>query len=96
MPSTYHLYRHFDKAGTLLYIGVTLDPLRRTIAHRTRAHWWAEVATITLERYADRRTALEAEVAAIKAERPTHNVHKNRIAPWPESDPACHAPNGRG
>jgi predicted GIY-YIG superfamily endonuclease len=94
MAKTYQLYRHYDKAGTLLYVGVALCVLRRTIGHRTGAKWFLDIATITVEHYADRRTALEAELAAIKAESPKHNVHKNRRARWPETAAHAQASNG--
>jgi Arm DNA-binding domain len=37
-PACY-LYRHFDPAGDLLYVGVSLSPLRRNKSHTTIAKW---------------------------------------------------------
>lgn len=66
------LYRHFNKDGDLLYIGVSLSPFYRTKQHQ-KAPWHDEIATIKLEHYPDRISALEQELAAIKSENPLYN-----------------------
>jgi hypothetical protein len=77
MARTYHLYRHFDKEGALLYVGVSLEVLRRQIAHRTLSGWFGEIAS--LEPFATLAAALDAEMRAIKTETPRgHNVKRNR------------------
>jgi hypothetical protein len=67
------LYRFFDESGTLLYVGITHHPTGRWRQHRGSKPWWHEVRTITLEPFADRRSVLAAERAAIAAERPSWN-----------------------
>lgn len=68
------LYRHFDAAGALLYIGCTNNVIRRTEEHETQSQWLPEVATITVEHFRDGVKALEAEAKAIRAENPKYNV----------------------
>jgi prevent-host-death family protein len=67
------VYRHFNAAGRLLYIGMTDEPLRRNEQHAFDKPWWSEVATTELAWYPTREAAAEAEIAAIKAEDPLHN-----------------------
>ncbi|MFD7999969.1 GIY-YIG nuclease family protein [Streptomyces mirabilis] len=75
------LYRLRDGAGVLLYIGITYDPESRWRAHAATKAWWPEVTRKEVEWHADRLLAESAEVAAIKAELPLHNVDDSPIAP---------------
>jgi len=68
------LYRHFDKAGLLLYAGVSMNVTGRTAQHETSSAWFAQVETIKLEWFESRQAALMAEERAIKTEKPLHNV----------------------
>lgn len=68
------LYRFYGGDGSLLYIGITNNPGRRWAQHGRAKPWWHEVDRIELERYPTRAAVLSAEVAAIQAERPRHNV----------------------
>lgn len=73
------LYRHFDAAGALLYVGIALDPVSRLSAHRRKSKWADEITTVTVEYFPTWREAERAERAAIAAERPLHNVeHADR------------------
>lgn len=74
MARTHALYRFFDTDGELLYVGITMNPSARWPKHKAGKEWWAEVETITLETFASRDEALDAECDAIKTERPRHNV----------------------
>lgn len=67
------VYRFFDADGELLYVGCTFDMGPRIAQHRRDKRWWEQVVTVTLERHPDRRTALDAEAAAIADERPRYN-----------------------
>jgi PHD/YefM family antitoxin component YafN of YafNO toxin-antitoxin module len=67
------VYRHFNAAGRLLYIGMTDEPLRRNEQHAFDKPWWPEVATTKLEWHPTREAAAEAEIAAIKTEDPLYN-----------------------
>lgn len=68
------LYRHFDAAGQLLYVGISLSAVQRLAQHRQTAHWFDRIARIDIEWHDSREEALAAEVVAIKAEAPQCNV----------------------
>jgi predicted RNA-binding Zn-ribbon protein involved in translation (DUF1610 family) len=68
------LYRAFASDGALLYIGATVAPSPRLSQHGYNTAWWSEVATVTLEHFAERAEAFAAERAAIEAEQPRYNV----------------------
>lgn len=68
------LYRHFDGSGQLLYVGISLSTIGRLAQHNRLSHWARDIATITIERYPTRAEAVQAERAAIAAERPKFNV----------------------
>ena len=72
------LYRFFADDGTLLYVGITLDPGRRWKEHAGDKPWWHEVASTTIERFPGRASVEAAERAAIITERPRYNVTHNR------------------
>lgn len=72
------LYRQFDSADVLLYIGVSHDVESRNKGHAADSSWWGDVARVTIENYATRREALAAERAAIKLEAPIHNVARGK------------------
>ncbi len=74
------LYRFFAADDTLLYIGLTVNPGTRWTAHSKDKPWWLDVAKVTVEHYPSREAVEAAEIAAIKAERPLHNVAHNRPA----------------
>jgi hypothetical protein len=69
------LYRHFDADGSLLYIGVTSDPTKRTAAHKKNSPWFAEVARTEIEWQPSRADALLAETISIGKESPRNNIH---------------------
>lgn len=74
-PSTYFLYRLFDKRRRLLYIGT--GDFGRIRSHHGNAQWFEQVVTIKLERFASRPQAREAERLAIIRERPVWNKQHN-------------------
>lgn len=67
------LYRLYDAAGKLLYVGISLSAPSRFGQHRDKP-WHQQVATMTVETLPDRGAAVAAEIAAIKAERPLFNL----------------------
>lgn len=71
------LYRLCDGDRHLLYVGITLNPLRRIRDHRDSKDWWHEVSEIYLEHHASRRLLLIAEAEAITAEKPIYNLMGN-------------------
>lgn len=68
------LYRHFDAAGALLYVGISLHSIERTMAHRVGAHWYRSIARIEIQWLPSRADAMRAEREAITNERPLHNI----------------------
>lgn len=71
------VYRFYSADGALLYIGKTISPRSRLKSHRHGKDWFGDVSRITIEKHATETDALEAERAAIVAERPVHNVIHN-------------------
>lgn len=68
------LYRHFDKANQLLYIGISLSAVQRLSQHRDASHWFKQIRSVTIESFPSREAALEAERECIFREKPIHNV----------------------
>ena len=67
------LYRVYDTADGLLYVGISDGPFLRLSAHAS-AGWAAHAAKITLKQYSDRETAASAELSAIQGEDPVWNM----------------------
>ena len=78
MTTQHVLYRFYDTAGELLYVGVTVHLPNRLTDHRHTKPWWTHADRITLEHYPTRAAVLEAERTAIQKERPKWNVVHNR------------------
>lgn len=77
----FHLYRHFDRDNTLLYVGVSISALNRLAAHREHAPWFWRIARIEIQAFATREDSLIAERLAIQRERPQFNIqHSERAA----------------
>ncbi len=74
------LYRHFNQAGELLYVGISASPMQRTRAHGYAASWFRQVERITVEWHPSRAEAEAAEKHAIRAEKPRFNkAHAHKI-----------------
>ena len=77
-PRTTALYRWYDEADLLLYVGITDELTGRVSAHVDGSSWMDFAARSAITRYADRDEAGAAEIAAIKTERPLFNqMHNN-------------------
>lgn len=72
------LYRHFDKDGRLVYVGISNSALLRTSNHRDLSRWFDQVVRIEIERYPTRAAALIAEEAAVTNEKPAYNLRSGR------------------
>ncbi len=68
------IYRMYDADGQLLYVGTSIDPLRRFGEHDRNTGWFADIATITVERV-PRNEMYVAEQSAIANERPLININ---------------------
>lgn len=66
------VYRLYDVAGTLLYIGSAYDPVKRSRAHRDKP-WWPQVARREDEWHPTREAAYIAETEAIRQGPPPGN-----------------------
>lgn len=84
LPARTELYRHYDADGNLLYIGISLSTAHRLGQHRLTSRWSHRVVTITIERFATREEAMEAELHAIQTEGPLFNkIGKGQKPPPP-------------
>jgi hypothetical protein len=70
-PTT--LYRFFDGAGRLLYVGISGELPKRLTTHNRRQPWWRKVARSTYEHFETREAAREAERKAIRGDHPRFN-----------------------
>jgi DNA-binding transcriptional regulator YiaG len=71
------VYRCYDVAGILLYVGVSNDIGFRWRQHALDKPWWPQVQRQTVDWYGSRPEALAAEMAAIIADKPVHNIRYN-------------------
>jgi hypothetical protein len=69
----YYLYRHRDRVGRLLYVGITNSIGARTAGHQFQSYWWPEVTRIEIERFPTYEKAHRAERRAIGCEHPLYN-----------------------
>ena len=72
------LYRFWNSADELLYVGITMNLPDRWKKHNREKSWSDEVAKITMERFRTRAEVEQAEIDAIQSERPRYNVTYNR------------------
>jgi hypothetical protein len=74
------VYRHYDRDGVLLYVGLTTKLFARQSVHLAGGKWRNEIAKIAINRFADMGDALKAEFEAISTEMPKYNqTHKPRL-----------------
>jgi predicted DNA-binding transcriptional regulator AlpA len=83
------LYRHFNKEGRLLYVGVSLTAIKRLVEHRNGCAWYRQIARIEVEWFDTRDEALAAEAEAIRTEKPRHNSQSGQKASSASVDPIC-------
>lgn len=77
------LYRWFNTANELLYVGISNNVARRTDQHGDHQPWWNQVDYCRVERFPSRPLAEAAEVAAIHNEHPIYNIaHNGRRKAW--------------
>lgn len=76
-----YLYRHYHASGDLLYVGITLTPLKRQASHFKRADWRDMILHIVVEPFATREEAVAAEAEAIRSEYPRFNRAQNGRRP---------------
>ena len=77
-PTTTKLYRHFDKEGALLYVGISLNALNRLAQHKAASGWFEDIHKVEIETFVNRVSALNAERTAIETEKPKWNKKHNK------------------
>lgn len=80
------LYRWWDADGNLLYIGKSVSLMARIGSHKRRSSFFDRASVMTIERYPDEASLAAAEVQAIRAERPPHNIVHNRAVEMSEEE----------
>lgn len=74
------LYRLYDEAGTLLYVGISHQPEVRFEQHAKLKEWWPRVTRREVEWFGDRPAAARAEADAVRSEDPEFNsVYSPRV-----------------
>jgi predicted GIY-YIG superfamily endonuclease len=73
----YTLYRLYDAAGTLLYIGLTRNVATRFSDHRNLKPWFPDVARTRMQPFTDPGEAVAAETRAHQDEHPRHNGRRH-------------------
>lgn len=74
-PGFEFLYRLYDAAHELLYVGITWNPFVRWTEHSKKKPWWHEVVHAEIWRCRD-EDARHWETRCIKEQAPKHNVHQ--------------------
>lgn len=81
------VYRCFDAAGQLLYVGQSPSPLNRAHEHSRLKPWSYEMVRVEIQWFDNRAAAKAEEKRAIKEESPRWNVHH-------QDDPSQHRSRG--
>jgi predicted GIY-YIG superfamily endonuclease len=74
MTTKTYLYRHYDEAGSLLYIGISLNAYARFAQHKAGADWPKLAVRMETEVFGTRDEAHAAERKAILTENPLFNL----------------------
>lgn len=73
-----YLYKHYDKDGVLLYVGITGNVVSRHVSHIKNSVWFCLVDSIVIKKYSlslQRLGKIEAE--CIRNEKPLYNLAMN-------------------
>ncbi|MFD3609004.1 GIY-YIG nuclease family protein [Streptomyces atroolivaceus] len=74
-PDDVAVYRLFNEAGDLLYIGVSKDPVHRWSSEHRHNWWWSEVTRYEWLWYPSRAEARVVEREVLAAGLAKYNVH---------------------
>lgn len=75
------LYRHFDADGVLLYVGISINAINRLGQHKTNSEWFGKIHRVEIIKFETDDLVRNAEIYAIKTEKPLHNVTYNQPGP---------------
>lgn len=79
---SFHVYRAYDRSGSLLYVGATDNLERRLKAHRRDSGWWMFHTRIESDDYSSRDDALDVEKGLIWNYHPRWNRRdRNPLVP---------------
>jgi len=67
------LYRFYDDADRLLYVGITHDIEQRWASHARNQPWWLDVARKTVDWHPNRPVAERLEDEALRRDRPLYD-----------------------
>lgn len=75
------VYRFYDIAGNLLYVGKTIDPDTRFKQHASTKFWWGHVdhTRTSIHWYSSEEIAEDVETQAIWEEKPRHNKQSVKV-----------------
>lgn len=82
-PGKSALYRLYDSAGVLLYLGISRYPNERFKQHAGDKPWWHHVARHEVVWLDSRDEALAAEAKAMVDEQPLYNGYHHLGPSWP-------------
>ncbi|MGW6557926.1 GIY-YIG nuclease family protein [Streptomyces hydrogenans] len=68
------MYRFYDAANELIYVGITNNPPKRWQLHAYEKSWWKDVVTREVEWYPTREEAEVVESQVIDYQRPKWNT----------------------
>jgi len=74
---SHYLYRLYNEAGDLLYIGISKSAIQRLHQHLEGQPWADQITTQRVQRFPTREALEQAEREAIRSERPRHNISHN-------------------
>lgn len=96
MSSEFVLYRFFDDADRLLYVGKSVNVWSRFTSHRRESAFYPQAANVTLQRgFSSEAELVEAEIAAIRSEHPRYNIAYNYRTLAPTAKPRKLAPRAK-
>lgn len=68
------VYRLYNAADELEYVGISIRPFERLLEHRGNKGWWKVIKRIDLQHFDSVENALAEESEAIKNENPKRNI----------------------
>lgn len=69
------LYRWFDEDGMLLYVGISINVIKRAYEHEcSKAEWFGKISSCRIVYFDTLQEAQDAEREAIRTEAPRFNV----------------------
>lgn len=76
-PTPTSVYRYYDCAGALIYVGITATGIRRNRQHNLDKEWWQWVSSQHVQHFPNREAAHEHERSLIQSYRPPFNKQFN-------------------